>query len=93
MGTWNYRVVRSIEPDGSRYYTIREGHYDKPMDVRPVAITATAAYPGGTTLIELRKDLALMCAACDNAVLADEDWPAQPAEAQAIAVSPERDRP
>ena len=70
--SWNYRVVRGLEPDGSKYYTIREGFYDSINETAPHSITAAPVYPGGATLCELRKDLALMLAAFDKVIL--EEW-------------------
>ena len=85
--SWNYRIVRSEEPDGSPYYEIREAFYHKPMDSTPHSIAATGVRAGGETLLTLRKDLALMCAAFDRPPLDAkyfQDAIAQPLSVDAI---------
>ena len=67
--SWNYRVVRLIASDGSRYYQIREAYYDSPNDTHPHSITAEGVRPGGETWWSLRRDVALMLAAFDKGPL------------------------
>ena len=67
--SWNYRVVRCIEPDQSQYYEIREAYYASVNDTHPHSITERPARPGGETLLSLRRDVALMLAAFDKGPL------------------------
>lgn len=72
--SWNYRVVRS-EEQGEVYYQIHEAYYDEPTtDTKPSRLTANAVRPGGSTLIELRKDIALMFSAFDHPPIEWSDW-------------------
>lgn len=69
--SWNYRIVRLTEPDGTHYYEIREAYY---KDGVARSITATGARPGGACLTELRKDLTLMEAAFNQAPLDERQF-------------------
>lgn len=93
--SWNYRVVRLTEPDGRHYYEIREAYYPDLKSERPWTITANSVRPGGSTLLELRKDLALMLAAFDKAPLNDADFPdhAEPLSSAALAGSAPQPQP
>lgn len=66
MGTWNYRVVRSIEKDLDgepvEQYAIHETHYDKLG--MPSSITANAMTTSFESVDELRDALIRMLDSC-----------------------------
>ena len=66
--TWNYRVFRCANPDGSPYYEMRETHYDE----SGVSWGEDAASPQGETLRELISDLAWFLAALTKPILDDK---------------------
>lgn len=76
--SWNYRVVRSCDSDGSPWYDIREAYYKDANTTHPHSITANGVRAGGETLLSLRKDLALMLAAFDKAPLDARAFDGQP---------------
>lgn len=65
--TWNYRVFRGADPDGSPYYEIRETHYDAAGAVN--GWTAGGSAPMGETFRELINDLAWIMAALSKPIL------------------------
>ncbi len=68
--TWNYRVFRGADPDGSPWYEIREVHYDTERKV--AAWAESGAAPMGETFKELINDLAWVLAALDKPILDDK---------------------
>lgn len=68
--TWNYRVFRGADPDGSAYYEFRETHYDDNNEVTGWAEGGAA--PMGETFRELINDLAWVIAALNKPVLDDK---------------------
>lgn len=79
MGTWNYRVIKSVNEFGELYYQIHEVYYNKAGE-----LTMHSDYPEaacGETLEELRKDLEFMLKSveepvleADKIVFAKPDW-------------------
>lgn len=65
--SWNYRVFRCANPDGSPYYEMRETHYDKALKVDGWA--ESSASPMGETFKELINDLAWIIAALTKPIL------------------------
>lgn len=70
MMTWNYRVFRCSEPDGSPYYELREVYYDEAKNI--TGWTAGASAPLGETFRDLIGDFAWFLAALDKPVLDDK---------------------
>jgi len=68
--SWNYRVFRCANPDGSPYYEIREAYYDK--DRKVDGWTERGSAPMGDTFKELIGDLALIMAALSRPILDGE---------------------
>lgn len=65
--TWNHRVFRWTEADGSYWYDIRETHYDEAGN--PNGVTSTNVAAGSETLLGLADELSRMGAACSKPVL------------------------
>lgn len=56
--TWNYRVIRHMEPDGSEYLAIHEVYYD--AGGQPNGVTAEPADIGGESIEEMANVLVMM---------------------------------
>ena len=67
--SWNYRVFRCADPDGSSFYEIRETHYDEARKV--TGWTEGASAPIGETFRELISDIAWIMAALSKPILDD----------------------
>ena len=65
--SWDYRVFRCPEIDGSAYYEIRETHYDASGKV--TGWTERGSSPLGETFRELINDLAWFMAALTKPIL------------------------
>jgi hypothetical protein len=70
--TWNHRVIRETQPDGSEWLGIHEVHYRE--DGRPRAYTAEPIGVVGETLEELAWVLDHMRIALGKPVLSDADF-------------------
>lgn len=68
--SWNYRVFRCANPDGSPYYEMRETHYDDAGKMNGWAEGAAA--PLGETFSELINDLAWLIASLNKPILDGE---------------------
>ena len=55
--SWNHRVMRTREPDGTYYHAIHEVYYREDGSIK--AWTADPVHPGGASLKELHRDLVL----------------------------------
>lgn len=71
--SWNYRVMRHVEPDGSEWFGIHEVYYD--LDGNPVSWTERTIEPFGETPDDLTADLDRMSAAIHRPVLDYEPRP------------------
>lgn len=67
--SWNYRVFRCAEIDGSPYYEIRETHYD---DAAVTGWTESGTAPMGDTFRSLINDIAWQIAALSKPILDDK---------------------
>lgn len=63
---WNYRVIKTEDGD-SAYYAIHEVYYND--DGQIFASTVDPAYPGGSTVEELRGDLENYLLALDAPII------------------------
>jgi len=66
MGTWNHRVLRSVDVQGDVTLAIHEVHYD---DDKPVMCTESPVKVLGEDVQELRQTLTWMLACLDKPVL------------------------
>lgn len=64
--SWNYRVFRCAEKDGSPYYEIRETHYD---DAAVTGWSEGAAWPMGESFGDLINDIGWFLAALSRPIL------------------------
>ena len=71
--TWNHRVVRRRDADGTYVFGIHEAYYD--AHGRCYAVTAESVAPIGSTPEELNGELMLMKSAAKRPVLCYEDVP------------------
>ena len=69
MSHWNHRVVKSLLPDGTTEFTIREVFYND--DDTIMAHTLEAVKPYGETIKELRETLQWMLNCLDFPILID----------------------
>jgi len=65
--TWNYRVLRNFNDDGTFYYQIHETYYD--TDGKIMCYSDDGIKPYGETVPELKDDLLYMIKALDKPVL------------------------
>ena len=65
--SWNYRVIRSVDPNGNEFHAIHEVYYGD--GVEPEGWTATPVAPCGDDLNEVRSTLQHMHRALDEPVL------------------------
>ena len=70
--SWNHRVVKYTDGDGTTHFGIHEVYYDS--DGRPSMYTESAMAPYGETLEELAQDLERMRGALVKPVLSDADF-------------------
>lgn len=68
--TWNYRVFRCTDPDGSSFYEVREVYYNKDKEVN--GWTEEGCSPAGDTFGDLIKDFAWFLAALNKPILDDK---------------------
>ena len=75
--TWNHRVVKSVDEDGTEYLTIQEVYYD---DDKPEMHTLELGVEG-ETIDDLKETLANMLKCCDQPIMdeipmddAEEVW-------------------
>ena len=72
MNTWNYRIIRKIDNDGTYFFEIHECHYQN-GELTTWDETPAAAY--GEDPDELQADLQMMLEAFPRGVLNEEDLP------------------
>ena len=65
--TWNYRVVRQIDPNGDEYLAVHEVFYDK--DGNPNKVTVDPVPSHGNTLMKLRDNHAVQSRAFNEPIL------------------------
>lgn len=53
--SWNYRVLKTVDPDGTPVWAVHEVYYDEHGAVKNW--TERAAWPSGATWDELHRDL------------------------------------
>ena len=63
--TWNHRVVKSVDEEGTEFLSIQEVYYD---DDNPTAHTLELSVEG-ETLDELKETLANMLKCCDQPII------------------------
>ena len=69
--SWNHRVVKHTEMDGSVWYAIHEAYYNGESVTH---ISELAAEPGGETIEELADELRRMLKATEKPSLNYEDF-------------------
>lgn len=67
--TWNYRVMRTTDPDGTHVFAIHEVYYDAGGAIE--GWTENAARPQGETFAELTGDCVAYQAALQQPVIAE----------------------
>ncbi len=70
--SWNYRVVRMRDPDGTESLHVCEVYYDK--DGAPRSYTEHAAGAMGESLTEICESLDRMIACLDKPILDERDF-------------------
>jgi hypothetical protein len=70
--TWNHRVIRSVEPDGTEFFGVHEVHYDD--DGKPSLYSADPVAVCGGALDEIRWTLDRMREAVDKPILSKSDF-------------------
>jgi len=66
MNSWNYRLIRHIEPPNKEWYAIHEVYYEKD---RPVTITDGPTRPAADSVEGLKADMQRMMEAFDKPFL------------------------
>lgn len=65
--SWNYRVIRTIDPNGDEYYGIHEVYYDD--EGNPVSCTENSVNPIGESVEDLSHTVIYMMRAFTEPVL------------------------